>query len=135
MVSIFPCLVLPFTFDNLTWKSLGVIYTSGCTSVPGLMPVSGLHIPMSSLTLDLLTSNRLGSLILYDIPVYQVWCLSSKGFSIYRVNNYSISSLTFDLLTSKSIEVIDSIPVYLLWCLWSKEFSKYWVDSVFLYPV
>jgi hypothetical protein len=92
--------------QHLDLKSnIVVIYSSWCTSVYNLKSVkqrvlkilSGQYIHMSSLTFP---QNRKGSSTIKDASEYEVWNLSSKGFSRYWVVNIflcSIRPLIFDL--------------------------------------
>ena len=110
----------------MTSKSIGIIYSLWYTSVPNLMSVkqralkilSSWYISMSQfdpwpLTYDLKINRGLSTP--YNIPVYQVWCLSSKGFSRYWADSIFLCPvwpLTFDHVISKSVVVI-----YFLWCI------------------
>jgi hypothetical protein len=125
-----------------------VIDSLGCTRVSNLMFVkkrvlkimSGqYHIPISSLTFRLfylkITSCHL--LIGYT-SVTSLMSIQQKSLLRYCMVSISIwpdSPLTFDLLTSKSIGVIDSLGCISVSSLSSKRFSRYWVVSIFVCPV
>jgi hypothetical protein len=66
------------------------------------------------------------------ISVLRLKSVNQRILKILNGQYISISSLTLDLLTSKSIGVIGSLGctnVYQVWYPSSKRFSRYWVDQ------
>jgi hypothetical protein len=69
--------------------------------------------------------------------VQSLMSVKERGLKLSSVQYIHMSSLTLDLLTSKSIMVIyfSWWLVYKVWSVSSKGFSRYWVVSILICPV